>query len=367
MKFLVTGGGTGGHIYPALAIARKIKKEYKDAQIIYVGTEKGMESELVPKEGFEFKTIRVRGFRRKLSIDTVKSVKELVLGLNDARKIVKEFSPDIVIGTGGYVCGPIVLVATLNKIPTLIHEQNAFPGMTNKILGRFVDKIAGSFEESKKYFKYSEKITITGNPIREDILNIDKQIAYEELNIDRHKSFIYSVGGSGGQKRLNDSMIGVIEKNKNNRNIQILHVTGKRFYKPFMEELKKRGITELGKNIKVVSYFFEAPKALSIADLVITSAGAISIAEVTAIGKPTILIPKAYTAENHQEYNARVLEKEGASVVILENELNAEKLIYEIDELLNDKVKLTRMASKSKKIGIIDSTERIFDMIKSLV
>lgn len=367
MKFLIAGGGTGGHIYPALAIARKIKMEYKDADILYVGTEKGLEAEIVPKEGFQFKTIRVKGFRRKLSKDTFKSIKELFLGFKDARKIINDFKPNIVIGTGGYVCGPIVLLASMKKIPTIIHEQNAFPGATNRILSKFVDRIAGSFEESKKYFNNPEKLIITGNPIRQDIVGCDKLIAYKDLNIKADIPFVLSFGGSGGQKKLNDAMLDVIVNNYDNRNIQIIHVTGKRLYDEFMEELKKKAIYDLNNNIKVYPYLFEVPKALSIANLIITSGGAIAIAEITAVGIPSILIPKAYTTENHQEYNARALEKEGASIVILEKDLNGELLNKEIKGLLNNKIKLKEMEQKSKKMGIINADERILDIVKELL
>lgn len=367
MRVLITGGGTGGHIYPALSIARKIKMEYKNADILYVGTKKGLEAELVPKEGFRFKTIRVKGFSRKLSKDTFNSVKELFLGLSDAKKIINEFKPDIVIGTGGYVCGPLVLLAALKKIPTMIHEQNAFPGVTNRILSKFVDKIAGSFEESKKYFKDTKKLVITGNPIRQDIIGFDKQIAYKDLNIDPSKSFVLSFGGSGGQKKLNDAMLDVIVKNYDNSNIRIIHVTGKRLYDSFMKELKQKGVNKLKDNIRVYPYFFEVPKALSITDLIITSGGAIAIAEITAVGIPSILVPKAYTTENHQEYNARALEKNGASIVILEKDLNGDLLNKEIINLLSNKEKLKDMALKSRKMGIINADDRILNIVRRLI
>ncbi|AFS78312.1 UDP-N-acetylglucosamine--N-acetylmuramyl-(pentapeptide) pyrophosphoryl-undecaprenol N-acetylglucosamine transferase MurG [Gottschalkia acidurici 9a] len=367
MKVVITGGGTGGHIYPALSIARKIKDTYKDADILYVGTEKGLESKLVPKEGFNFKSIRVKGFSRKLSKDTIKSIKELLLGLNDARKVLKEFSPDVVIGTGGYVCGPLVLLASLKRIPTLIHEQNAFPGVTNKILSKFVDIVAGSFEESKSRFNNSEKVKITGNPIRQDILNIDKESAYSDLNIDKEKTFILCFGGSGGQESLNDSILRFIHKNINNKDIQILHVTGERYYEQFLNGLENMGVAKLNENIRVVPYFYDMPKALNIADIAITSAGAITIAELTAVGVPSILIPKAYTAENHQEYNARALEKEGAGVVILEKDLTHDVLCMKIEELLSDKNKLGQMAQNSKRIGILDADKRILDLINEII
>lgn len=202
MKYLITGGGTGGHIYPALAIAWEIKRRNKDAEILYVGTKKGLESELVPKEGFEFKTIRVQGLPRKLNRKAIKAMKELLLGIKDAKKIIHDYKPDVVIGTGGYVSAPVVYAASKKHIPSLIHEQNAFPGITNKILSRYVDKVLITFEESKKYFKYPEKIVLTGNPIRRDILVVDKRKAYFELKVNPNKPFILSFGGSGGQKSL---------------------------------------------------------------------------------------------------------------------------------------------------------------------
>lgn len=366
MKVIITGGGTGGHIYPALAIANKIKNSYKDAEILYIGTEKGLESRLVPKEGFNFQPIRVKGFSRKLSKDTFKSIKELAFGMNDARKILKEFSPDLVIGTGGYVCGPVVFLAALRKIPTMIHEQNAFPGVTNKILSKVVDRVAASFQESIARFKNLEKVKITGNPVRQDLFEIDNDMAYKELGLKKNIPFILCFGGSGGQKSLNDAMFKFIVKNINS-NIQILHITGERFYEKFISDLKNVGIETLNDNIKVMPYFYEMPKALNIADITITSGGAITIAELTAIGVPAIIVPKAYTAENHQEYNAKALESKGAGIMIKENELTYELLSEKIFDLLESPSKLQTMSKNSKKIGIKDADDKILELIKEIV
>lgn len=367
MKIIITGGGTGGHIYPALSIARKIKDTYKDVEILYVGTENGLESKLVPKEGFNFYPIRVKGFSRKLSKDTFYSIKELFLGMNDARKVLKDFAPDVVIGTGGYVCGPVVFLAALRRIPTMIHEQNAFPGVTNKILSKFVDRVAGSFEESIARFNNSKKVKITGNPVRQDLFKIDKEVAYKELEVDKNFPFIVCFGGSGGQRSLNDPMLKFIAKNAKNEKIQILHITGERFYDEFIRDLKEMGIDKLEKNIKVVPYFHEMPMALNIADLAITSGGAITIAELTAIGIPSIIVPKAYTAENHQEYNARALEDKGASIMIKENDLNYELLSKAIDELLENPEKLKEMSNKSKAAGIRDADDKILKLMQEIV
>lgn len=200
MKYLISGGGTGGHIYPALAILNEIKLNDKDADILYVGTKEGLESKLIPKEGINFKAIRVTGIPRRINKDSFIALRELLHGLKESDKIIKKFKPDIVIGTGGYVCGPVVYKAHRNKIPTLIHEQNAFPGITNKILSRFVDRVAVTFEESVKYFKHPDRVIKTGNPIRREILNVDKKKAYKKLDLSPNKPIILCFGGSGGQK-----------------------------------------------------------------------------------------------------------------------------------------------------------------------
>lgn len=365
MRYLITGGGTGGHIYPALAIAWEIKNRYKEAEILYVGTEKGLESELVPKEGFPFKTIRVMGMPRKINLDSIKAIKELFLGLIDSNNIIKEFNPDVVIGTGGYVCGPVVYMASRKKISTVIHEQNAFPGITNRILANYVDRVLVTFEESRKYFKYPEKVIVTGNPVRKSIMDIDKRQAYKDLNIHPNIPLILSFGGSGGQKKLNDAMFHVIRKNILNQNLQIIHVTGKRFYEEFINKLNMENIN-IKENIRILPYFYDIFKGLNIADLVITSAGAITLAEISAIGVPSILIPKGYTAENHQEYNAKAFSEKGAAHLILEKDLTGEGLDEAIHNIVMDRIKLMEMSRKSKSLGRIDATEKIVNIIAEL-
>ena len=366
MKYLITGGGTGGHIYPALAIAKEIKNRHKDAEILYVGTEKGLESELVPKEGIDFKTIRVKGMPRRINKESLIAAKELLNGLNDSRKIIKEFNPDIVIGTGGYVCGPVVYMGKKKKIPALIHEQNAFPGITNKILSRYVDKVAVTFDESKKYFKYPDRVINTGNPIRKAIFEINVEDSYKVLGINKKKPFVLSFGGSGGQKKLNDGMLELIKSASINKDMQILHVTGKRLYEEFMEEIKNQKI-DLTSEIRVLPYLYEMPEAMNIASLIVTSAGAITLAEISSIGIPSILIPKGYTAENHQEFNARSFEEKGASIVILEKDLGKNILKDQVYKIINDNNKLNQMRKTSKKLGIRDAAEKIVDQIDLLL
>lgn len=367
MKVLITGGGTGGHITPALAIAQKIKMENKNNKILYVGTKDSLESELVPKEGFEFKTVTAKYLRRKLSIENIKTVFASIKGVSEASKIIKKFKPDVIVGTGGYVCGPVVLAGYLNKIPTVIHEQNVFPGVTNKLLSKFVTSIMISFDEARKYFSTNvqEKLILVGNPVRKEVIEANRQFSRAKLGLKADDIFIYSFGGSGGQLSLNESIIGVI-KNYNNRNkVKVLHITGKRLYENFMDSLKEQNIST-GKNIDIRDYMYDAPSALAAADIVIGSAGAITIAEITALGVPAILIPKTYTAENHQEYNARVLEKEGAAKVIIESDLTQESLVNTIDEIIENKNILGTMALNSKRLGKLDVERKIYEVINNI-
>ncbi len=365
MRYIISGGGTGGHIYPALAIAMEIKERDKEAEILYVGTERGLESELVPKEGIPFKTVRVRGLPRKINLEFFKALKELLLGLNDSRRIIKDFKPDIVIGTGGYVSGPVVFMGHLKGAKTVIHEQNAFPGITNKILAKRVNKVLITFEEARKYFKKQDNIELTGNPIRNTFFKVDRERAYREFDLKKDQAIVLAFGGSGGQAKLNDSMLKVIKENNGSKDLQIVHVTGKRFQSSFMKSLEEEGII-LEDNIKVLPYIYNMPDILSISDLIITSSGAITLAEISAMGVPSILTPKAYTAENHQEYNAEAFSSKGASEILFEGDLTGENLNKMILSLVNDKEKLASMKSESEKLGNPNASREIVDIIEKI-
>ena len=367
MRVLITGGGTGGHINPALAIAQKIRLQDSSNEILYVGTKNGMESELVPKEGFAFKHVTAKYLRRKISIENVKTLFASAKGVMEASKIINDFKPDIVVGTGGYVCGPVVLAAHFKKIPTMIHEQNVFPGITNKLLSKVVDVIGISFSEAEKYFpeQAKKKLVLVGNPVRKDVLTADRKKSRVKFNISSDDVYIYSFGGSGGQISLNEAMMDVIKKYNGKSGIKILHITGKRLYDDFMGKLNHS--VKIENNIEVKSYMYDAATALSASDIVIGSAGAITIAEITAIGVPSILIPKTYTAENHQEYNARALEKEGAAKVILEKDLNGSELIKAIEEIIENKSVLKAMSLNSKRMGSTDVESKIYEAMENLI
>ncbi|WP_313344940.1 undecaprenyldiphospho-muramoylpentapeptide beta-N-acetylglucosaminyltransferase [Sedimentibacter sp.] len=368
MRVLITGGGTGGHINPALAIAQKVRQQDPYNEILYVGTKTGLESELIPKEGLEFKYVTAKFLRRKISIENVKTLFASVKGVIEATKIINDFKPDIVVGTGGYVCGPVVLAASLKKVPTMIHEQNVFPGITNRMLAKVADVVAISFNEAEKYFpeQVKGKLILVGNPVRKDILNADRKKSRARLNLRQDDILIYSFGGSGGQISLNEAIVDVIKKYNGQKSIRIIHVTGKKLHDGFMDKIKEEKIL-LDKNIEIKDYMYDAATALSGSDIVIGSAGAITIAEITLLGVPSILIPKTYTAENHQEYNARALEKEGAAKVILEKDLSGKQLITAIEDIIKNKNLLKTMALNSKRMGNADVENKIYESMVNLV
>lgn len=363
MKILFAGGGTAGHINPAIAVAKLVRSKIPDAEIVFIGTEKGLETKLVPRDGFELKTIKVRGFRRKLSPENIVAVKELFQGLIEAGRIIRKFKPDIVIGTGGYVCGPVLFMASRMKIPTLIHEQNAYPGVTNKILSRFVDMVAVSFKESSSYFKNTKKLVHTGNPIRLELLNSNRETARKKLGMEEGKRLVVAMGGSRGAKKINDSVAEMLQNDYDPDDFDIILATGEVDYERISSMLKDIKYP----SVKVVPYIFDAGDIYAAADIMICRAGAITVSELTALGTPSILVPSPNVTANHQEYNARSLERQGASVVILDKDLSGSLLYRQLKELLKDKVSLRKMASNAKKIGITNSADKIYAMMQELI
>ncbi len=363
MKVLVAGGGTAGHINPGIAIAKYIKQKQPDAEVVFVGTRKGLETKLVPREGFQLKLIRVRGFRRKLSLDTLKAVKELFNGTFEARKLINDYKPDIVIGTGGYVCGPVLFMAARKKIPTLIHEQNAFPGITNRILSRFVNVVAISFKESETYFKTTKKLLLTGNPIRNEMLEADRGKARNKLSIDGHMPVVVVFGGSRGAEKINLAVTEMIRDHLNEVDCKIIFATGDQQYERIMKELKGT----VNKSVEIVPYIYDMANIMAAADLVICRAGAITISELTALGVPSIMIPSPYVTANHQEHNARALEKQGAAEIILEKDLSGKVIYQKMTALIKDDRKLKDMAQNAGRVGVRDAAEKIYNTVIGLM
>lgn len=359
MRYIISGGGTGGHIYPALAILDKIKQRDKDAEILYVGTSGSLEEELATRYGYNFKSVRVKGLPRRFNFDTFKSLKILLDGINDSKKLIKEFKPDVAIGTGGYVSFPIVMLSQRRNIPTIIQEQNAFPGKSNRILAKKAKAVAIAFKEASDKLGVDTTF-ISGNPIRDEFFKLDKYKSREKLGFKSNEKIVLSFGGSGGQESINNAIINILENY--NPSYTLVHITGKSWYEEFMEEIENKGII-IPDNVKILDYSYELPLYLSSSDLVVMSSSAISLAEISALGLPSILIPKAYTADNHQVYNARSYENMGASIVYTEDELNGKNLNNSINDLLNNKDRLDEMSFNTKKFAKKDSTDLIVDKI----
>jgi len=368
MKVIISGGGTGGHIYPALTIAEQIARLRRDAEILFVGTQHGMEKEIVPRYGFNIAYIDVAGFKRSLSLDTFTSLYKLFTGLAGAWKLLSDFKPDLVVGTGGYVCGPVVFLAALKGIPTCVQEQNAIPGITNKILSRFVRCIFLGYNEAGKYFPGHSHKVFTGNPIRADIMKTKREDALASYHLDPQKKTILVAGGSLGAVSINTAMLEVERALSDRDDVQVLHSTGEKNYDAYIKSLEEKGGVK--ENIIIKPYLHDMPLALAAADLAIFRSGAIGLAELTARGVPSILIPFPYATANHQEFNARALEAVGAAKVILDKDLNSEALLEIIENLLIKQDELKAMQEAARKAGrpgaAQDIASRALNLVRSL-
>lgn len=360
MRVILSGGGTGGHIYPAITISRAIEEKYETCEVLFVGTKKGLEADIIPKEGYKFSTINIQGFERKLTLQNVSTLFQSLTSVWQSQKIIRKFKPDIVIGTGGYVCGPVLLAASLLSVPTMIQEQNVIPGITNRILARFVKKIALGYANAANYFSHKEKTIYTGNPIRSEVISASREEGINALGLDPKKRTILISGGSRGARSINQAMIEVIKHFAGQNNVQLLHVTGQNEYNGIVGKLKQAGIDASSTgNISIKPYLYNMPLALAAADLAIFRAGAIGLAELTARGIPSILVPYPYAAENHQEHNAMVMKKHGAAEVILDKELSGSKLLQLVKNLIYDHSKLEKMALASKELGRPQAAQHI--------
>ena len=370
-KILIATGGTGGHINPALAVAGYIRENYPKAQILFVGTAVKMEAQLVPAAGYDFKTIDIQGFSRDLTPSGIKqnigTVIKLVKSSSQAKKIIKEFGPDVVLGFGGYVGGPVLRTACKLGIPTAIHEQNAFPGVTNKALAKLVDKVMLTAPEAERYMQPKNPCVVTGLPVRGELINADREFSRAELGVDE-RPVILSMGGSLGARVINNAVTQLIEERYERKDCYFLHATGKAGVGMFdvIEKEKNINLAE-NKHIMLREYINDMHRCMAAADLVICRAGASSLSEIQAMGKPSILVPYPYAAENHQYYNAMELVKNNAAILIEEKDFTGERLIKEIDSLLADRSRLEELGANAKKMAIYDATERIVSCICEIV
>lgn len=354
MKVIISAAGTGGHINPGIAIANKIKEKEPDSEIIFIGTNRGLEIDLVPRAGYKLKTIDVYGFKKEFSIQNLKHILKTIFSIKDVKKIFEEFKPDLVLGTGGYICGPVFEVATSQKIPTVLHESNAFPGASVKFLSNKVNEIFVGFEETKKRLPNSKKVITTGTPTKIRDLNLNtSQIENikKELGFKENMPLVLVFGGSQGARSINESMLDII-LNEKNKNYEIIWAVGQNQYDEIREKFQDKRIEIQNiKNAKIVPYIYDMESILNACDIVVARSGAMTITEVAKVGKPGIFIPLPFATENHQEYNAKVLSNIGAAKIILDKNLTANTLASEIESILNEKRKSRKDGKTSKNQG----------------
>ncbi len=366
MKILFAGGGTAGHINPALAVADYIKSKHPDAEIFYIGTPDKLEAKLVPEKGYAFYPVKVAGFSRRISVKgiahNINAAKLAVTSNIKAKKILKEIKPDLVVGTGGYVSGPVLKAAQQLKIKTAIHEQNAFPGVTTKMLAPKADRVMLAMPEAEKYLKLNKKPIITGNPIRGELLSMDKATARKILKLDE-RPLILSFGGSLGAKHLNEAVCDLIKWHNPTNKYYHIHATGKVGYNDMLKNLEGE---KLHDGIDIREYITDMDVCMAAADLVISRAGAITLGEIGACGKAAVLIPSPFVAENHQYHNGMTLKNAGAAELIEEKDLNAQKIIDVVSDLLNNKEKIALMEKTARENAIIDANERIYKVLMDL-
>lgn len=366
-RIVLSGGGTGGHIYPALSVYKRLKAENPDLQALYIGTEKGLEATLIPKEGIEFKAIKIQGLKRSLSLDNVKTGYELLMSMRRAQKMIEAFKPDVVLGTGGYVCAPVLLAAAFLSYPTMIHEQNSVAGITNKLLARFVSKIGICFDDVRSDFKnYEDKIVLTGNPRGQEVVNTPNlpNILQNQFNLDNNLPTVLVFGGSRGAPAINQAAINEISA-FNHENYQVIIATGSEHYDQLVAEINHKMI-EAPSNVRVVPYIENMPEVFKAIDLVVCRSGATTLTELMALGLPSILIPSPYVTNNHQEMNAKALVSKQAALMILEKNLNKDVLKVYIDGLMKGKKNLSLMSNHAKELGIIDATDRIVRELEAI-
>ena len=365
MHILFAAGGTSGHINPAICIADKIKKIHPEATISFIGNETGMESVLVPKTGYDFFGIAVAGFQRKFSVANIKrnvdAFTKMFTSSKTAEKLLADLKPDVVVGTGGYASGPVVRKAAKMGMKTLIHEQNAYPGVTTKMLCGYVDTVCIASPVAKTHLKNTREYVFTGNPVRADLYTTSKKDARKRFGLD-NRIMIVSSGGSNGAAKINRAMTELIEWNVKNENYYIYHSYGK-FDNGEMQN-KLAGM--IGDNIRLREYNDDMCDLMAAADLIIGRAGALTIAELRAAGKASILIPSPNVAENHQYYNAMALAKSGAAVVIKDAELDGKRLISEVKKIIENKNNLKKMSQNAGKGAILDAETKIYDEIMKL-
>jgi len=370
MNVIFTCGGTGGHINPAIAVANVIRERHPDSKILFIGTKGRMEEQLVPKAGFELKCLNMAGMVRGKSFSAikknVKTVTNTLKAVGECKKIIKEFKPDVILGTGGYACFPALMAGTMMKIPTCVHESNAIPGLTTRLLADRVDKVLVCFEESAKYYKHAERVQTVGMPVRREFIFTEKQAARKELGLG-DGPVVLSAFGSLGAKVMNEATAELMKlEMEDGYPFHHIHATGKFGWEWMPEKVKGLGVDLENPSIDMREYVYDMPTVMAAADVFISRAGASSCNEIAASGTPAILIPSPNVTDNHQEKNARVLSGNGGAVLVLEKECTARLLYDKIKELLADNAARDAMSAALKNLVVLDSAERIGDILEEL-
>ncbi len=367
MRAVIAAAGTGGHINPGIAIANKIMEKEPDSKIIFIGTNRGLEKDLVPRAGYELKCINSYGISRKINLENIKKLCKTIKSISEAKKILKEFKPDVVIGTGGYICVSVGLAAKKLKIPIVLHESNAFPGVAVKLLSKYAKKILLGFKEAKARLPKAKKVIVTGNPskIKRTYISLEeKKNKIKEMGLNPELPTILTFGGSQGAKTINQALLGIIENNLND-NYQIIWSAGAQNYEKIKQQLASKQINiDNIRNTKILPYIYNMQEIMQISDLVVCRSGAMTITEIAILGKPAIFIPFPFATENHQEYNAQVLKNVGSAEIIQDKNLTYTSLNNEINNMIKDKEKLAQMGEKAMSVAKENVEEKIYQEIK---
>jgi len=370
MNFLFTCGGTAGHINPALAVAGRLRELMPDCGILFVGAEDRMETNLVPRAGYDIKTVNITNISRGKSFDALRhnidTVKNVVTATKEAKKIIAAFKPDAAVGTGGYVCYPVLKAAHEMGVPTAVHESNAVPGLTTKMLSGSVDRVMVGFEESREFYKHPERVTVTGTPVRGGFAKYSKNAARAELGLPADRPLVASVWGSLGAEHMNGIMTEFIALAGTKPGFGLIHSAGNAGYEAMVEKLRETAPEYEKNGMDVREYIYDMPQVMAAADLVMCRAGASTLAELTYMGKPVILVPSPNVTNNHQEKNARVVESAGGAQVLLEGEFDAQLLLETVKTLLLDGEHLAHMSEAMKSLAVPDAAERITGLVLEL-
>ena len=357
MRVVISAGGTGGHIYPAIAIINKIKEEEPNSEFLYIGTSDRMEKDLIPELGIRYEEINISGLKRKLTLENIKVLYQFLKARGKCKKIIKEFDPDVVIGAGGYVTSPVIWAGKKLGKKTFIHEQNSVVGLSNKYLTKYADKIGVSFASTMECFP-KNKVVLTGNPCSEKAINM-KKAKKEDYGLDKNKKLVLIVMGSLGSRTVNDKIVSFINSFKD-KDYEVMFVTGNTYY----EKAKKMKTPE---NVKIVPFIYGMPSLMKVTDLMVSRAGASTMSEILSLKVPTIFIPSPYVTNNHQFKNAMDLVNKKAAWILEENDLTEKKLIGLIDNALTNKEEYNNIKSKLKELGIDNSAQKIYEVLKGMI